>query len=104
MKHVKSGNNRRSHKQMRRKKFEARHLDLAWDDVQKGVESVHDGSYGPVGNLGKVELDEDIAGFGKHFCISCSRYFINLEALETHRRTKFHKRLKGEIYSKKLAN
>ena len=39
-----------------------------------------------------MELDADLPGSGKHYCISCSRYFTSDAALVTHNSTKPHKR------------
>lgn len=36
----------------------------------------------------RVELDEDIPGLGKFFCIACSRYFTNEKAQADHERSK----------------
>lgn len=38
------------------------------------------------------EGDVDVAGFGKHYCIPCARYFVSEESLTTHQGTKPHKR------------
>lgn len=40
----------------------------------------------------RVELDEDLPAHGQHFCIACSRYFINEAALQDHLGTKPHRR------------
>lgn len=40
----------------------------------------------------RVELDEDVPGHGKNFCITCSRYFVSPAALGTHEKTKEHRR------------
>lgn len=40
-----------------------------------------------------VYADEDIAGGGEHWCVICSRPFINAAVLADHERTKPHKRM-----------
>jgi hypothetical protein len=40
----------------------------------------------------RVELDEDVPGHGKNYCVTCSRYFATPTALQTHSTTKAHKR------------
>ena len=40
----------------------------------------------------RVELDEDVPGHGKNFCVTCSRYFVSPAALGTHGKTKEHRR------------
>jgi len=40
----------------------------------------------------RVKLDEDLPAHGRHYCISCSRYFVSHEALVKHTTTKLHKR------------
>ncbi len=37
-------------------------------------------------------LNEQLPGFGQFFCIACSRHFINKAAIETHLKTKDHKK------------
>jgi len=44
-----------------------------------------------------VELDEDIAGHGKHYCTPCARYFVSDRALVDHEKTKPHKRRLKEL-------
>ncbi|XP_064104449.1 zinc finger protein 593-like [Macrobrachium nipponense] len=38
------------------------------------------------------EFDFDKPGGGQHYCLHCARYFITVEALHGHFRTKVHKR------------
>lgn len=40
----------------------------------------------------RAELDEDVPGYGKHYCIACARYFQNAISLSDHEATKPHKR------------
>ncbi|KAK3265468.1 hypothetical protein CYMTET_25853 [Cymbomonas tetramitiformis] len=83
----------------KRAHFEARHIDQVWEDVRK-EEPVHDGTHGPQGTTARVAHDEDVAGLGQFYCIPCSKYFQNAFSLESHERTKPHKKrlkvLKGE--------
>lgn len=48
-------------------------------------------------------LDENLPGLGQFYCVFCSRYFINKDALENHFVTKEHKkrvkRTKDEPYT-----
>lgn len=37
-------------------------------------------------------INENLPGFGQFFCLPCSRYFITKTALETHFKTKPHKK------------
>ena len=37
-------------------------------------------------------LDEDLPGLGQHYDVFCSRYFINKVSMETHFKTKEHKK------------
>jgi len=39
-----------------------------------------------------VELDEDLPGHGRHFCLPCSKYFTDAHALTDHLKGKPHKR------------
>jgi len=64
-----------------------------WDDIRKPPNLVHvPGVVGPLGTTAKSELDEDVPGYGKHYCIACSRYFQNAAALDEHNATRPHKR------------
>lgn len=45
----------------------------------------------------RAVLDDDVPGGGRHFCVSCSRYFITDGALLTHERSKPHKRRLKEL-------
>mmetsp|Transcript_8972 Transcript_8972/g.19201 ORF Transcript_8972/g.19201 Transcript_8972/m.19201 type:complete len:141 (+) Transcript_8972:54-476(+) len=84
---------KKPHKQLSRGKFEARHIDQVWEDVRKPANAVHvPGKSGPKGTTANVELDEDTPGYGKHYCVPCSRYFQNAQALVDHEATKPHKR------------
>ena len=46
----------------------------------------------PRSPLRRAELDEDVPGYGKNYCVTCSRYFATPTALQTHSATKAHKR------------
>lgn len=37
-------------------------------------------------------VDVDKPGLGQFYCVECARYFVNAKALETHTRTKAHRR------------
>eukprot|EP00920_Eleutheroschizon_duboscqi_P007478 GHVT01017049.1.p2 GENE.GHVT01017049.1~~GHVT01017049.1.p2 ORF type:complete len:107 (+),score=27.73 GHVT01017049.1:206-526(+) len=37
-------------------------------------------------------LDDDLPGLGQHHCVSCSRYFIDSQAMQVHNASKKHKR------------
>ncbi|GFS51447.1 zinc finger protein 593 homolog [Trichonephila clavipes] len=48
-------------------------------------------------------IDLDVAGEAQHYCLHCARYFIDDHAMQTHFRSKVHKRrlkaLELETYS-----
>lgn len=49
-------------------------------------------------------VDEDQTGLGQHYCITCTKYFINDHALKEHEHGKEHKKrlkicLKGDPYT-----
>lgn len=79
-------------KQKLRTKFENRHIDQVWEDIRKPPQEVHNDTTGPLGTTAKAELDEDLPGLGKNYCIPCSRYFQTAIALADHEDTKVHKR------------
>lgn len=45
----------------------------------------------------RAELDDDVPGCGRHFCLTCSKYFVDAKALDTHTKTKPHKRRLAEL-------
>jgi len=57
--------------------------------------------------LENQEIDESKPGLAQHYCIACSRYFINRIALSGHYKTKIHKKnvknLKEKPYTQKDA-
>ncbi|KAG2422457.1 hypothetical protein HXX76_016027 [Chlamydomonas incerta] len=83
---------RKTFKQQRRGQFQERHIDQVWEDVRKTPAQVHDGKHGPMGTTSKAELDEDVPGFGKHYCIPCGKYFNTATALASHEGERPHKR------------
>ena len=38
------------------------------------------------------EIDEEKPGLAQYYCVHCTRYFISLAALQTHFKTKEHKK------------
>ncbi|CAL8091757.1 unnamed protein product [Calicophoron daubneyi] len=65
-------------------KRRTRDIDQVWNDVkeeniQKRVAEA-------------TKPDEDLPGLGQHFCITCSKYFIDQRTMDTHVRGKPHKR------------
>ncbi|PNH04978.1 Zinc finger protein [Tetrabaena socialis] len=83
---------RKTWKQQRRGEFQTRHIDQVWEDVRKPPSLVHNGKTGPMGTTAKAELDEDVPGFGKHYCIPCGKYFGTAVALASHEGERPHKR------------
>mmetsp|Transcript_8905 Transcript_8905/g.15432 ORF Transcript_8905/g.15432 Transcript_8905/m.15432 type:complete len:142 (+) Transcript_8905:106-531(+) len=76
-----------------RAKFEERHVDQVWEDVRKPIADVHKpGQTGPRGTTANVDLDDEVPGQGKHYCIPCARYFQTAAASVDHEKTKGHKR------------
>jgi bud site selection protein 20 len=51
----------------------------------------------------KREIDEDLPGLGQFYCVFCSRYFTDNSTLQSHIKTKEHKkrvkRTKDEPYT-----
>lgn len=39
-----------------------------------------------------MQLDDDLPGGGKHYCLTCSKYFVSEGALKEHCKSKPHKR------------
>ncbi|CAD5226771.1 unnamed protein product [Bursaphelenchus xylophilus] len=80
------------------RKRKAKDLDQIHDDLkpEKAVK------------LNNQEIDLDVAGDAQHYCIECSRYFIDGHTLLKHKKTKVHKnqvkRLKDPPYTQKEAD
>eukprot|EP01108_Squamamoeba_japonica_P010256 TRINITY_DN9915_c0_g1_i1.p2 TRINITY_DN9915_c0_g1~~TRINITY_DN9915_c0_g1_i1.p2 ORF type:complete len:156 (+),score=22.78 TRINITY_DN9915_c0_g1_i1:42-470(+) len=45
-------------------------------------------------------LNEDLPGLGQYYCMQCARHFISVTALETHNKSKSHKRRVRDLRSK----
>ncbi|KAJ2000855.1 hypothetical protein GGI04_000011 [Coemansia thaxteri] len=54
-----------------------------------------------------IPEDEDLPGLGQHYCVECSRYYIDDRSLGEHRRGREHKRrlrdLKDPAYTQREA-
>jgi bud site selection protein 20 len=42
-------------------------------------------------------LDDDIPGGGQHYCMACARYFADQTSLDSHKKSKPHKRLVAKL-------
>uniref|UniRef100_A0A6U2ABR3 C2H2-type domain-containing protein n=2 Tax=Hemiselmis andersenii TaxID=464988 RepID=A0A6U2ABR3_HEMAN len=105
MKTKKKGTNTKTSfaKQKARERFLNRHIDQVWKDVRADAESepargVRDDSALP--RTTKQPLDEDLPAMGQFYCPETGKYFINLRALQDHKKSRFYKmrvkQLKGE--------
>ncbi|GFS32710.1 zinc finger protein 593 homolog [Trichonephila inaurata madagascariensis] len=94
----KKGNNGYSAK-TRELKTKRRTRDL--DQIDKDLEPQN------AEKLLNQPIDLDVAGEAQHYCLHCARYFIDDHAMQTHFRSKVHKRrlkaLELETYSVKEA-
>src|SRR5688500_2647782 len=61
----------------------SRDIDQIQDDLAKEKE---------VGAKVEFEIDEDLPGLGQHYCTPCGRHFHDKDTLETHEKTKLHRR------------
>eukprot|EP00954_Amorphochlora_amoebiformis_P024964 1369851-Amorphochlora_amoeboformis.AAC.1 len=48
----------------------------------------------------KLPFDPDLPGLGQFYCPHCARYFINLNTLRNHERTKDHKKQMKRVEEK----
>ena len=46
-------------------------------------------------------LDEDKPGFAQFYCVVCGRHFVSKNALFSHMKTKFHKRMLKRLKTEK---
>lgn len=60
-----------------------RDLDQIQDDLKKEDTD---------GKKMAFEIDEDTPGLGQHYCTYCGRHFMSQGTLETHEKTKDHRR------------
>ncbi len=70
---------KKSHDTKRRR----RDIDQIQDDVKREDDT---------GAKTTFDVDEDLPGLGQFYCTPCARHFICRETLETHEKTKVHKR------------
>ncbi|EOB13303.1 Zinc finger C2H2 protein [Nosema bombycis CQ1] len=88
--------NRLQNRKINSKKNIRKQSSLGFDQIQKNVEN----GYYP-------QEDEDLPGGGKFYCVECDRFFILEKALETHKKTKQHKKrvkdLKESVHTQKHA-
>ena len=68
---------RKSHMTKRRTKD----LDQIQEDLQPSKKEIL-----------QAQFDQDLPGMGQHYCVSCSRYFISLNAIDHHNTSKEHKK------------
>ena len=78
---------------IRRTRYKTKDLDQIIEDLKPQ-------------NMVKLQnqpLDENLPGLGQHYCLFCARYFIDKNSLDTHFKTKEHKkrlkRTKEEPYT-----
>jgi bud site selection protein 20 len=45
----------------------------------------------------QIAFDADLPGGGQHYCVACSRHFIDVLSLEEHSRSKLHKKRMKEL-------
>ena len=85
----------------------ARGDDLVWQDLQALVEEGNGektqqrvvGAFDDTGLVRRSAqpLDGDLPGSGQFYCVCCSRYFTDENALASHNKTKPHKRRMKEL-------
>jgi bud site selection protein 20 len=70
-------------------------VDQIQDEIEKGMHSE------------KPTFDDELPGGGQFYCVETGKHFINSEALEKHKKTKFFKRrlkqLQEEKYTQQTA-
>ena len=74
--------NKHLHKKHKTKHY-TRDIDQVWEDIQP--ENIR--------KFDNMPIDEDLPGLGQHYCVTCSKFFVDQYALEQCKRTKFHKRM-----------
>jgi len=74
-------------------------------DIDQVYEDLKDGRHLELYKSTKAV--EDLPGLGEHYCIECAKWFESETNLESHKKSKVHKRqvkkLKGEPYTQKEA-
>ncbi|KAH3679849.1 hypothetical protein WICMUC_000592 [Wickerhamomyces mucosus] len=76
-------------------KRRTRDLDLIYNDL---------GSKESILKLKNQELDETKPGMGQFYCIHCAKYFENEQAIQTHYKSKIHKRRVKELKARPYTN
>ena len=77
--------NKRVHRVRKTKHF-TKQPDQIWEQLQQGS--------------APVPLNEDLPGLGQFYCAHCARDFVSALGLETHSRTKDHKRQVKKVSEK----
>ena len=69
---------------------ESKFLDQIYDDMENPEKA------------NPLAGDPDVTGFGKYYCIGCSRYFSSETSLKTHEATKTHKRRMKQLNTEEV--
>jgi len=74
-------------------------------NVAKPIDEVYDEIHAPKFEEVRVRtrekpLDESLPGLGQFYCMSCARHFVSAVSLDTHSKTKAHKRRIKELRHK----
>ncbi|XP_065837875.1 zinc finger protein 593-like [Oscarella lobularis] len=63
----------------------------------KDIDQIHDDLKPENAEQLKRQNDPDLPGFGQHYCLECSRHFIDEKSLSEHVKSKVHKRRLKEL-------
>eukprot|EP01132_Coremiostelium_polycephalum_P006193 gene6193-7713_t len=80
----------KQYKKARSTKNRSKDIDQVYEDVQPGN----------IEKRSKFELDPDLPGMGQFYCVYCSKHFVTKESLETHVKSKPHKRRMKDLKTK----
>ena len=82
-------NQRKFRTRSRVKDLDQIHTDIAVMKSQSTIDSAIGLTFG---KFYKEHDDDDIPGSGEHYCVECSKHFIDSPAMESHVKSKDHKR------------
>ena len=71
-----------------------RDIDQIQDDLRKELDT---------GKPLSFALDEDLPGLGQHYCVVCGRHFHDASTLESHGRSRDHKRRLKDVAQKQYS-
>merc|ERR1712224_731816 len=81
--------NKHLHKRLKTKRY-TRDIDQVFEDVQPGN----------IEKFDNLAIDEDLPGLGQHYCVSCSKYFVDHKRMVKQLKEEPHNHKSAELYGR----